>query len=256
MKNIVYRIIFVLEVLFLLLEAALMMHLWIYPFGWGWPSDVYPRVFNLLILESVMLILFILITRTTKVGTAEKTVELVILLVVNFCLFFFFYYVNPFVTYAEPAALQQGLDASKFEALSPCQRVEMFAEVGSAWVGMDTVSVDQWMNNGLAEIPQEQLSKCIAAEMEKNISIIKLTNNFNEGAVRKIYVLTFKARDLHLLNRPEILNAIKEAVCIPNGDPFGTLAKLYYGTAIGTFPSNYYNLNNGEDLLRNKICGK
>jgi hypothetical protein len=148
------------------------------------------------------------------------------------------------------------IDEDRFEKLQPCEKVDIFAQIGYHFLdtGNRTVLVPKWLHTALSEIPEEIIGKCFSDELSKQLRIFQSSPRFNEVTVRKIYALAFETHVLGVQTDPSILAILKEAICNNEIDPFGSLTLDYYIAKTNAVPNyDYYSIE-GREKLTGDVC--
>ena len=140
-------------------------------------------------------------------------------------------------------------DPADFAALSTCEQVKVFAEVGSTRVDIDhmTSIVPTWMDEELAKQPREDLAECIVSQAnEAFMEWEQAPTNQRADSSYRIHALLYKANELDLLEYPEVERLFQRAICEDKIRKNGQLIIIDY---LYRFPGDYPPLVEMEKAL-------
>lgn len=149
------------------------------------------------------------------------------------------------------------INEESYKLLSPCEQINIFAEIGSEYVYIDhwVVLMTDWVYQEIQSNPIDINSECIEQELSKNFLILEQPNiekskGFYKHTSLKIHSLFYLSEVLGILKDPNINFLLKNTVCEQKIQYSQRIFLKYYFTQKDDLP-DYINNSNPENLYEN-----
>ncbi len=158
---------------------------------------------------------------------------------------------------ADETLRAMAVNQKMFAALSACDQIRIYADVGSHFLDLDhgVALLPRWVDDTISQQPGPALARCISQEGLYRLGLLEGQLDSKANVSLAVHALACKAEQLKLLKYPEVQLLLNEAVCKNNLDDEFALALIYYVDKHGKAPQ-FVSENDSTARMRADLCGQ